>query len=191
MTVKKASDRINEAALELFYKRGVRAVGVEEIVTHAGVTKPSLYRAYASKDELIGAYVEQSGAAMLERFDAIVGKWPDNPRAALLAWFEALSDRAVLPAYRGCGVSNSVVEFPAMQHPARLAALDNKQALRKRLRELCRQMNARKPKALADSLMLIMEGAFITGQLFGEDGPAGAAARAAETLIDGHMKGGG
>jgi len=189
MTTKRASDRISEAALELFYKRGIRAVGVEDVVAQAGVTKPSLYRAFASKDDLIASYVAQFGEGMLERFDKTIAKHPGNPKAGLLAFFAGMADRAALPAYRGCGVSNAIVEFPSQQHPARAAALANKQALRKRLRDLCREMDAKKPKALADGLMLLMEGVFVSGQLFGEDGPAGAAVKTAETLIDAHVKG--
>jgi len=191
MTVKRASDRISEAAMELFYKRGVRAVGVEEVVAQAGVTKPSLYRAFPSKDDLVASYVGQYGEGMLEKFEKTIAKHAGDPKAGLLAWFEGMSDRAALPAYRGCGVSNAVVEFPSQQHPARAVALANKQALRKRLRDLCREMDAKKPKMLADGLMLLMEGVFVSGQLFGEDGPAGAAAKTAETLIDAHVKGDG
>ncbi len=53
---KLAVDRIRKTARELFYREGIRAVGVDEIVTRAGVTKPSLYRSFSSKDELAAAY---------------------------------------------------------------------------------------------------------------------------------------
>ncbi|HVI92222.1 MAG TPA: helix-turn-helix domain-containing protein, partial [Dongiaceae bacterium] len=53
----KAADRIRRTARDLFYQQGIRAVGVDEIVTQAGVTKPSLYRSFASKDELAAAYL--------------------------------------------------------------------------------------------------------------------------------------
>ncbi|MFD2498352.1 TetR/AcrR family transcriptional regulator [Rhizorhabdus histidinilytica] len=58
---KTAATRVFEAARDLFYHRGIRAVGVDEIVCKAGVTKPSLYRAFASKDDLIAACLEESG----------------------------------------------------------------------------------------------------------------------------------
>ncbi len=61
---KRAAERIRETAGELFYRQGIRAVGVDEIVTRAGVTKPSLYRSFPSKDELAAAYLrDPRGAA--------------------------------------------------------------------------------------------------------------------------------
>src|SRR5512146_803779 len=57
----RAADRIRKTARELFYREGIRAVGVDEIVARAGVTKPSLYRTYRSKDELTVAVLQESG----------------------------------------------------------------------------------------------------------------------------------
>lgn len=57
-----AADRIRRTAREMFYRDGIRAVGVDAIVTQAGVTKPSLYRSFASKDELAAAYLRDYDA---------------------------------------------------------------------------------------------------------------------------------
>jgi hypothetical protein len=115
-------------------------------------------------------------------------KHPDDPKAQVLAYVDALAERAVKPGYRGCGLSNAAVEYPEPKHPGRKVAVAHKQAVRDRLRELTRAMGARKPKKLADSLLLLIEGVFITSQLFGEDGPAGAARGAAEALIEAHTR---
>ena len=184
----KAADRILSTASELFYRQGARAVGVDEIVERAGTTKPSLYRAFGSKDQLIAAYVEGQGERMWAYFEAAVAAHPGDPKAQVLAYFEALSERADARGYRGCGLSNAVVEYPDPKHPGRKVAVGHKEQLRARLRDLARAMDARKPKRLADSLLLLIEGAFVTSQLFGPDGPAGAARGAAEALIEAHTR---
>lgn len=182
----RAADRIRETARELFYGRGIRAVGVDEIVTRAGVTKPSLYRAYASKDDLAAEFVIQWGEGFTRRFETTIADHPGDPRGAILAFFKKLGERAEAKGYRGCAVSNCAVEYPERGHPGRKAALAHKAHVRERFHELSRQMGARKPEQLGDALLLLLEGCFLTGQLFGEDGPAGAAKKAAATLIDAH-----
>jgi AcrR family transcriptional regulator len=186
-TLPRAGDRIRQTARELFYSQGIRAVGVDEIVTRAGVTKPSLYRNYASKDELAAAYVADFGVSALGRFEATLAKHPGDPREGLLAWFKRLSERAGKKDYRGCGASNAAIEFPERGHPARAAAITHKMAMRLRIRDLCRQMKARKPDQLADGLMLLMEGCLVSGQMFDTDGPAEVAKKAAAALIDAYV----
>src|SRR5262249_23596321 len=65
----KAADRIRRTARDLFYQQGIRAVGVDEIVHQAGVTKPSLYRSFASKDELAAAYLTDYDCDFWNRFN--------------------------------------------------------------------------------------------------------------------------
>ena len=184
---KRAADRIRDSARDLFYRQGIRAVGVDAIVADAGVTKPSLYRAFASKDDLAAAYLEQYGVDFFTRFDRAVAAHPGDPRAQIRAWMSGLADRATRPGYRGCGITNAVVEYPDTVHPARSVALANKSELRARLTSMASEMGAGDPQALGDGLMLLMEGAYATGQLFGEGGPAGHVADAAEALIEAHL----
>lgn len=185
----KAADRILTTATELFYREGSRGVGVDEIVVRAGATKPSLYRAFGSKDQLIAAYLETEAVRMWALFDAALASHPDDPRAQILAYFDALADSVRSPDNRGCGLTNAAVEYPDPMHPGRQVAVAHKELMRKRLRELTRSLDARKPKKLADSLMLLMEGAYVTCQLFDGTGPAGAARGAAEALIAAHARG--
>jgi AcrR family transcriptional regulator len=184
----KAAERILSTASELFYRQGARAVGVDEIVATAGATKPTLYRAFASKDQLIAAYLEGQGRQAWSDFEAAAEAHPDDPKAQILAYFEGLADRAAKPGYRGCGLTNAAVEYPEPKHPGRKVAVRHKDAMRERLREMTKAMGARKPKKLADSLLLLMEGAFVTSHLFGPEGPASAAKGAAEALIEAHSR---
>lgn len=186
-TPRRAADRIRDTAFDLFYREGIRAVGVEEIVNQAGVTKPSLYRAFESKDELIAAYLRDYDQRFCERFEAPSAEHPDDPKAHLLAYVDRLSRRASRDGYRGCGLTNAVIEYPDHGHPAHQVAVESKQNLRERLREMCRSMGARDPDELADGLMLLIEGSYVSGQTFGEGGPARVLGVMARRLIDAAM----
>jgi AcrR family transcriptional regulator len=182
----RAADRIRQTARDLFYREGIRAVGVDEIVTRAGVTKPSLYRSFPSKDELAAAYLRDYEQEFWQHFYAAMDKTgSDDPRTRLLAYFERQAKRAAADGhYRGCGLSNATVEYPHAGHPAREVAEAHKRDLRRRLAEMAAAMGARDPAALGDALLLLMEGCFITSQQFGKGGPARMAAQAAAALID-------
>jgi len=186
-----AAKRILDVARDLFYRQGIRAIGVDEIVRTAGVAKPSLYRAFSSKDELAASYLRQYDREFWERFDEAVAAHPGDPRAQILAFLTRVGQRTQTPAYRGCGMTNAAVEYPQADHPARRVSEDNKRELRRRLREMARGMSAADADTLGDGLLLLIEGAYISGQLFGAGGPAQSVARNAELLIDASPKAGG
>lgn len=176
-----AAARIRGTAAELFYREGIRAVGVEQIVTCAGVTKPSLYRSFPSKDALAACYLRDYDAAFWRRFDAAVAAHPGAPREQIAAFLRPLAERAASTGYRGCGLTNAAVEYPERGHPAREVSESNKRELRRRLRAMAVEMGA--PEALGDGLLLLIEGAYVSGQLFGAGGPATAVAESADRLI--------
>lgn len=184
----RAADRILKSARELFYEQGIRAVGVDEIVAKAGVTKPSLYRTFSSKDELAAAYLHVYETEFWERFNGAMGEDADDPKAQLLAYLEHLAKRSVAPDYRGCGLSNAAVEYPEPDHPARLVGQRHKRELRERLQAMAGKMGATDPAFLGDALMLLIEGAFLSGQMFHGQGPSGSVARAARLMIEASTK---
>ena len=81
------------------------------------------------------------------------------------------------PDYRGCGMTNAAVEYPEPGHPARVVGEANKRELRRRLRAMAAGMGAADPDTLGDGLLLLIEGAYISGQLFGPGGPAARSQR--------------
>ncbi|MFD4840623.1 TetR/AcrR family transcriptional regulator [Achromobacter sp. NPDC058515] len=182
-----AADRIRKTAREMFYRDGIRAVGVDAIVNQAGVTKPSLYRSFSSKDELAATYLRDYDAEFWARFDAACAAHPGDARAQLLDYLSGLGSRAVQSGYRGCGLTNAAVEYPEADHPARVVAVAHKLELRRRLNAMAAEMGASDPEALADGLLLLIEGAFVSSQLFGEGGPAGRVAEMADKLIQIHL----
>jgi AcrR family transcriptional regulator len=178
-----AAERIRKTAGDLFYRIGIRAVGVDEIVSTAGVTKPSLYRNFSSKDDLAACYLRDYEALFWQRFDAAVAEHPGDPRAQIVTFLSRAGQRATSQGYRGCGMTNAAVEYPEPGHPARQVGEANKRALRQRLRTMAAEMGATDPEALGDGLLLLMEGVYVSGQLFGPGGPAAAAAANADRLI--------
>jgi AcrR family transcriptional regulator len=185
---KRAAERIRESARDLFYRQGIRAVGVDEIVAHAGVTKPSLYRSFPSKDELAADYLRHMGEDGLARFDAAIAADPADPRGQLRVWLKELQIKATRRDYRGCGTTNAAVEYPDRKHPARKVASDIKGRFRKRLTGLAASMGAKKPDRLGDALLLLFEGVYASGQLFGSGGPARVLVEAADAMIDSYLE---
>lgn len=181
----RAADRILSTARDLFYRLGIRAVGVDEIVAKAGVTKPSLYRSFASKDELAASYMRDYDADFWRRFETALATRPaDDPRGQVLAFLTGVGERAQRDDYRGCGMTNAAVEFPERDNPARRVSEANKIELRRRLTELAARMGVSDPETLGDGLLLLIEGAYVSGQLFGKGGPARSLAAVADRLIE-------
>jgi AcrR family transcriptional regulator len=183
-----AGDRIRDTATQLFYRQGIRAVGVDAIVRHARATKPSLYRSFRSKDDLAAAYLRDWDHAFWQRFDSAAAAHPDDPRAQLRLFLRRLTQRMRSPGYRGCALSNAAIEYPEAGHPARRVAVAHKRKLRRRLRQMSVAMGARQPRLLADGLALLLEGAYASCQLFRRDGPARAIARLADQLIQASLR---
>ena len=185
---RRAGDKIRDSARELFYRDGIRAVGVDEIVTRTGVTKPSLYRSFGSKDELTVAILHDSEAGFWLRWDESMSAHSGDPRAQLLAFFQRLAERSSKEDYRGCTLTNAAVEYPDPDHPARLVAQAHKRDLRGRLRAKAVELGAADPDGLGDALTILVEGAYVSSQLFGKGGPSRSVGRAAEALIDAFVR---
>jgi AcrR family transcriptional regulator len=184
-----ARERILDTASELFYRDGYHAVGIDTIIAASGVAKMTLYRHFASKDELIAAYLERSNAefmAWLEEAASAV----DEPRAKLLAAFDAIGKLATSARCLGCTFQGAASEFPELDHPGHRVALDHKRAVIDRFAGLAREAGLRDPDRLAAQLLLLMDGAWVAARMFGSDNHAGSVAEAARVLI-GHHAGGG
>jgi AcrR family transcriptional regulator len=181
--VRSARERLLDAANRLFYRDGIRAIGVEAVVALAGVTKMSLYRNFASKDDLVAAYLASRNQRYWQWWETVVARHPGRPRDQLRALFAGAAKVAVIPGYRGCPFTNAAIEFPEPDHPGRRVAEANKHELRRRLRALAQDAGAAAPDQLGDQLLLLLEGAYVSSQTFGGDGPAAALVAAAEALI--------
>ena len=156
-----ARDRLFSAAINLFYRHGIRAVSVDAIAAEAGTTKVTFYRVFESKDDLIVQVLEEQSKRFWEWWDAIVAEHPGEPRKQIEELIARFRDEIVGDeACRGCAVANAAVEIVDEDHPARAVIKKHKLDITQRLRELCRQMGARQPDVLGDALSLLYSGAF-------------------------------
>jgi AcrR family transcriptional regulator len=179
-----AQEQLLDAAQELFYRDGIRAIGVDAVVERAGVNKMSLYRQFSSKDELAIAYLNRMDERFRARFEASVAKHPDAPQEQLLQAMTDLVERASAPDYRGCPFVNVASEFADPAHPARASVARNKQYLMARLVEISAAAGAAEPAELADALALVVDGVYATSQTYSPGcGPMRAAPRLAAMLI--------
>jgi AcrR family transcriptional regulator len=180
---KSARTRILETATELFYREGIRAVGIDTIVARSGVAKMSLYRNFASKDDLVVAFLEYRDGIYWQWWDHAMAAHPDDAGRQIGDLFASLTRRVTSPSYRGCPFINTSTEFPDPGHPARAICRANKRELRRRLRDLARRAGARDSASLADQLLLLMEGAYASAQNFPASGPAPSLKGAAQALL--------
>jgi AcrR family transcriptional regulator len=176
-------DKILETASDLFYRRGVRAVGVDLVVEKAGVAKTSLYRHFGTKDDLVAAFLERADLDFWNTWDRVAEQYTDNPRAELDAQLDWIGERTDQPDYRGCPQINVAAEFPEADHPARKVARAHKRELRRRLKRIAEGLNSPAPDELAGQLAVLINGAFVSTQIFKPKEAAPLLRRAAAALI--------
>jgi len=176
-------DKVFQTAARLFYQHGYRAIGVDTIAAESGIGKMTLYRHYPSKDDLIVAYLKDSNDEFWNYFEQIT-KDAHTPREKLLAFFQALQDYVKTPECYGCPFLNVATEYPETDHPGHQVALEHKQSVRARFRQLAKEAGATKPEMLADQLFLLMDGAYMASRMFGTKNPAAHLAETARVLID-------
>ena len=158
-----ARARILATARDLFYREGIRAVGVDMVVARSGVSKTSLYRLFESKDALIAAVAAEQDRLFWAWWDHVAAQHADDPRALLEALLSGIAQRIDRPAYRGCPFLNLATEFPDDTHPGRVIARRNKEEMRARLAAILGKLGVRDPDRAASRIALIINGAFVTG----------------------------
>jgi AcrR family transcriptional regulator len=158
-----ARERILTTASELFYREGIRAIGVDTVVERSGVSKTSLYRLFDSKDALIAAFVAEKDRVFWAWWDRIEEQHAGDPRALLEALLSGIAKRVGHSAYRGCPFLNLVAEFPDDNHPGRIVARGNKDEMRARLVTIVAKLGVGDPNRTASQIALIINGAYVTG----------------------------
>lgn len=189
-------DRIIDTACDLFYRHGIRAVGVDAIASEAGTNKMSFYRSFPSKEDLVAEYLSDQEREYWKWWDEVTAPHAGNPRRQVEALMESVIDlerhkakaAAGCKTSRGCALGNAAVEIPEDNERLNAIVHNYKSAIRERLRGLARAMGARDADTLGDALMLLMEGSYYTRLTFPDNtGPVSAIPQAAAALIDAHL----
>jgi AcrR family transcriptional regulator len=164
-------ERILAAARELFYARGIRAVGVDEIASAAQTNKMTLYRHFESKDLLVAEYLRLLAHEADSFWTELARSHPGDALAQLRGWVEGIGRAMGDCGNRGCALANAAVEIPQKDHPARVVIEAHKTHQREHIAALCRDAGFREPGRLADEIFLLLEGARVNMQSVGPGGP--------------------
>jgi AcrR family transcriptional regulator len=157
-----ARQRILDTAYELFSRRGIRAVGVEEVISRAAVAKATLYRHFPSKDDLVLAFLEEREQRWTKQFvEAGARERGATAEERLLAIFDVLHDWFQREDYEGCSFVNVLLETGDREHPVANASARYLENIRAIVRTLAEEAGLRDAAAFALSWHLLMKGAIV------------------------------
>jgi AcrR family transcriptional regulator len=178
-----ARARILDTSYELFSRRGVRGVGVDEVIARAGVAKATLYRHFRSKDDLVVAFLERREQRWtLEWLETEARRRGSTPEGQLLAIFDVFNEWFHREDFEACSFINVLLEMGA-QHPVGRASAQHLENIRSVVRSLAEEAGLREPSSFAHSLHILMKGSIVAAA----EGDREAAHRAqalARLLID-------
>jgi AcrR family transcriptional regulator len=178
--------RLIAAADGLFYGQGIRAVGVDAIAEAAGVTKRTLYYHFASKDDLIAAYLEERDLPTLGSYQSLIPEAGEPAEHRVRQIFEQLSKNARSPRWRGCSFLRAAAEFANLPgHPARVVAARHKKRFEAWLEGILAADGFGEAADLARQLMILFDGAVAQILIHRDSSYALSAADAAATLLSG------
>jgi AcrR family transcriptional regulator len=177
-----ARDRILETAYELFSRYGTRAVGIDAIIAQAGVAKMSLYRNFASKDELIRAFLAlREDRWTREWLQGEVMRRADTPAEQLLAIFDVFGEWFQRDDFEGCSFINVMLEIDDREHSVRQATVEHLATIRSFLRGLAEEAGVSDPDGFARQWHILMKGSIVAAAE--GDREAGLRARELGTLL--------
>src|SRR5258706_2334109 len=176
--------RILQAARELVDREGITAVGADATPAVAGTNKSTLYRHFSSRDELVAAYLSALAAEGEGVWDEARAEHPGDAEAQLRYLLRQVSQWASESSVRGCALANAAVELAQRKHPARRVVEAHKRRQRERLVALVREAGYARPERVADELFLLVEGARVTLQSVGPEGPGARLYALVSELLD-------
>ncbi len=177
-------EHILQTASGLFYSQGIKATGVDTIVKAAGTTKMSLYKYFPSKDDLILAHLQKSGAEMRVLIMNAIDSRATQPKQKLLAVFDIFEELLITPEFRGCPFINASAEFAEEANPVQQASAEFYDGFHKLLTDLAQQAGIANPELVAKQLLMLIAGAIVTEQMKRQSGAMTVARQAAEKLFE-------
>jgi AcrR family transcriptional regulator len=181
-TLAPAKQRILDTADVLFYDEGIRAVGVDRLISASSVTKATFYKHYGSKDRLIGDYVDHRHRQAVIELAELAEQYGD-PEAVLRALQETISASISSPDFRGCAFINAAAEFSDPTHPVRRSVVAHREWFVGALEQLLRGLGHPLAGEAADDLVLARDGAMTGGYAGDPIAASTALARAFDRVI--------
>ncbi len=175
------AERIVASSLELFYRHGYHASGVDLLSQEAGVTKKTLYRYYPSKEYLIDAALTLRHRQFMARMFNFVEAAPVKQRP--LAYIDFIAGWVKEDDFHGCAFINATAEYAGPEEPPHVQASAHKQEIRGYLTEICVAAGTRQPETVAMQLFLLGEGLIVASQVQGHEDSLVEAARAAARAL--------
>lgn len=157
-----AKARILDVVTVLFYSEGIRAVGVDRIISEASVTKATFYKHYRAKDNLIVEYISERHRAVRSSVEGLISE-SENDQAALDAFVAAIIEEINSPNFRGCPFINAAAEFADPEHPVRVVVTAHREWYVDTLAMLLKGIGHPLPGNAADELLLARDGALSGG----------------------------
>ncbi|EJM59907.1 transcriptional regulator [Pseudomonas sp. GM49] len=176
-------DIILDVTEKLIYKSGIAATGMDLLVKTAGVSRKSIYRYFANKDELVVATLQRRDQRWMNWYRSEVNQ-AQTPAGRLLNLFTVLETWFASEGFRGCAFINTSGETGDPQDPVRLVAREHKQKLLDYVCELCTEHGAEDPQMLARQLLILIDGAITVALVTGDHSAADNAQCMARKLLD-------
>ena len=158
-------ERLIEAANELFYAQGLRAVSVDKVIERAGTTKVTFYRHFQSKDDLIVAYLESRAELERNGVDAAIAHGDGDVDVTLGLMADHTGAAACSPGFRGCPFINAAAEYPDPDSAVRKLVDAHRDWWTGAFERLVAPLGLADPAAIADDLMLLRDGIMVAGYL--------------------------
>lgn len=189
MPRKSARNQILQVASDLFYREGIRAVGIDRIIAEAGIAKASFYRNFASKDDLVAAYLEYHQDLNAQDLEEVRLQHPDSASKQLHALIDKFAKKIISPGYRGCPFVNTAVEFPDATHHNHINAVKGTEENWRDIALLAEKAGAAHPFELAELLRMLCSGAITMSYIKKTDFNPDNFSKAAHMLVDSHLFG--
>ena len=177
-------DHITDVALNVFYKRGFHATGIEKIIQEAGVSKKTLYNHFKSKDELILAVLRKRDELFRNNFMRSVERLAKEPRNQLIAVFDVLNEWFNDKDFCGCMFINASAEFASHDDPCHIISKEHKRLMFEYVRGLAERAGAKNPSELSEQLNLLAEGATVNAHVCDDKDAAKKAKKMGKVFID-------
>ncbi|HUA48077.1 MAG TPA: TetR/AcrR family transcriptional regulator [Solirubrobacteraceae bacterium] len=157
-----AREKILDAAYELFSRNGIQAVGIDAVISRSGVARQTLYRHFASKQDLVLAFLELREREWTRRWlEAEVRQRADDPQARLLAVFDVFDEWFARADFEGCSFINVMLEHPQPSDPVHRASVSYLAGIRGFLENLAREAGIADAQDFARQWHILMKGSIV------------------------------